>query len=142
MRKALIVSLVLNLLQPLVSVAGAGSLKQVITHGGQGEFNCAYQKRVATKPCQVKVVDELTKHAEVLAFANSKKPLSIRVLRIIWPDQTSSQYWFSDSLSMFNLDQQSGWGYEIRQAPGDGMEIDWRRGFIIEKEGKEHLRLW
>lgn len=33
MRKALIVSLVLNLLQPLVSVAGAGSLKQVITHG-------------------------------------------------------------------------------------------------------------
>lgn len=117
-------------------------LKRVLINGGEGEFNCAFQKQSASRPCQIKVADELTKHHGVLAFSASKHAIKIRTLTILWPDHSKSHYWFSDSLTMFNLDDESGWGYEIRQTPGDGMEIDWRRGFVIEKEGKEYIRLW
>ncbi len=117
-------------------------LRNLVERGGQGEFSCAFRKQTASKPCQVVVADEFSKHPGVMAFANSKKPVKIRGISIVWPDQSRSHYWFSDSFSMFNLDEEQGWGYDLRQLAGDEMAIDWRRGLIIEKDGKEHIRLW
>lgn len=130
------------LLAPLCMAIHSPAIRQLVERGGSGEYHCAFQKKPASKLCQVKVADEFSKHPGVMAFMGAKKPVKISVISIVWPDQSKSRYWFSDSLTMFNLDDEAGWGYDIRQAPGDGMEIDWRRGFVIEKQQQEYIRLW
>lgn len=105
---------------------------------GQAHFNCAFQGKKASKPCLVKLSQELITHPTVRAFHDARRP--VKVLSVYWPDGDVSRYVEIDSLELVNLAERSGTGYMIRT--DEWPEVDWSRGYVIEKNSREWLRLW
>ncbi|MBV5309407.1 hypothetical protein [Chromatium okenii] len=112
-------------------------LRDITRNGGSGYFNCAYKGKKASKPCKVIVKQELVTHPDVVNFKG--KAEREQVLIIKWPDGDTSKYSWSDSGEMWNLTEKQAGGYHLS---GDEITQDWSRGFVIEKEGSEYVRIW
>jgi hypothetical protein len=69
------------------------------------------------------------------------KPELTKVITISWPDGDTSRYTEVDSMELLNLAEAVGGNYSLAQ-PEDIMEQDWSRGYVIKKDGREHIRLW
>ena len=112
-------------------------IKEVITNGGGEKVNCAYRGQQASKLCQITVKKEFITHPGFVGWYG--KPATVDVLNIMWPDGDRSKYTWSDSGEMINLNEDQAGGYRLS---GDEVEQNWSRGFVIEKEGAEYIRLW
>jgi len=112
-------------------------IREIITNGGGEKVNCAYRGKQASNQCQITVKKELITHPEFVSWHG--KPSTVDVLNIIWPDGDRSKYTWSDSGEMINLNGDQAWGYRLS---GNEVEQDWSRGFVIEKDGAEYIRLW
>jgi hypothetical protein len=112
-------------------------IKEIITNGGGEKVNCAYRGQQASNKCQITVKKELVTNPDFVSWYG--KPSTVDVLNIIWPDGDRSKYTWSDSGEMINLNGDQAWGYRLS---GNEVEQDWSRGFVIEKDGDEYIRLW
>ena len=102
-----------------------------------GQFNCAYQGKRASKPCAVTIKKERIDHPDFVAYIG--KPDTTEVITIRWPDGDQSKYTWLDDGGMLNLGEKKAFGYQVS---GTEEETDWSRGFVINKNGSEYVRLW
>lgn len=126
------------------SAWAADTVRNTVENGVAGEFNCAYKGKTASKKCKVTNVDEVVTNKELVAFygAGAKaKSVKMRVLNILWPDQTRSRFAWGDSMEISNLDAKNGESYSLKFA--EWPEIDYKRGLIIlDDKEREYVRLW
>ncbi len=120
-----------------LEAADYSRLRAIMDHGGSGTFNCAYKGKKASKPCEVVVRSEPVTHPSFVAFAG--RPERTNVVTIHWPDGDTSRYTEVDSGEMLNLQDPEPLGYKLA---GTEIEQDWSRGFVIQANGREHVRLW
>lgn len=121
------------------SVSAAPNIRQFLAQPiGQATFRCAFQGKAASRPCTVKLTQEQVTNPTVVAFHGAGQ-LS-KVFSVYWPDGDVSRYVEIDSLELVNLTERNGTGYNIRTR--EWPEVDWSRGYVIEKNGREWLRLW
>ena len=105
---------------------------------GQAVFHCAFKGTIAQRPCLVRLENKRVRHPLVNGLYGPSA--RVQVMTIVWPDGDQSNYVAVDSLEVVNLAEQSG-NYRISTGQTD-MEVDWSRGYVIEKDGREWVRLW
>ena len=99
-------------------------------------FQCAYQKRVAEKPCIVSLHMSQPEHPLTKQhFGNTAHP----VLKIQWPDGQSSRYAFMGPYELFNIRNEQR--YQLKTTTA-ATELDFSNGLIILDQQHEHIRLW
>ena len=110
---------------------------------GSGSFNCAYKLKIASKKCLVTtstINSSKDSRSKRIFGADEYLPL----LTIKWPDGDSSRYvdiGGDEVYELINLADRKSYNYKtIKNAR---QSIDFTKGLvIINKDGKEHIRLW
>jgi hypothetical protein len=100
-------------------------------------FQCAYQKRVAEKPCVVSLHLSEPEHPSTKQYFGNTAHL---VLKIQWPDGQSSRYAFMSSYQLLNIRNEQH--YHFKTAAHSTAELDFSDGLIILDQQNEHIRLW
>lgn len=120
------------------------SVRQLVESGKEGEFNCAYKGKTASKKCHVTNVEEVVTNKDLVAFygaGGKAKSVKMQVLNILWPDQTHSRFAWGDSMEISNLDAKNGESYALKFA--EWPELDYKKGLIIlDAKNREYIRLW
>ena len=98
---------------------------------------CAYQKKIASKPCTVSTSMIKPAHPMTKKFFGKEEHM---LLTIKWPDGDTSRYALMDSRELFNLD--NGHNYRFKVQEDDEGTLDTGNGVIILDGDKEHVRLW
>lgn len=119
------------------------TIEQVIEGGGQGYFNCAYKRTVASRKCHVSHTEEVVTDRMMAVLHGGGDDGRVPALSIAWPDKTRSVILSGDSREICNLKSKShceqGHSYKFGEWP----EIDYSNGLIIlDKDSKEYIRLW
>ena len=120
------------------------TIQEVVEQGREGNFNCSFQGKQATKKCYVKNSNEVVTNKGLVRFyGEPKKPKNVKmqVLNILWPDKTRSRFAWGDSMEITNLQTKDGNGYGLKFA--EWPKIDYSNGLLIlDENSKEYIRLW
>jgi hypothetical protein len=111
-------------------------IRSFFQNEGKGKFNCAYKGRKASTKCSVIYKTEFVDHVAFLKWNGN--PADAKVITIYWPDGDISRYTEIDSGELINLSDDQPGGYHLA---GDEVEQDWNNGYVIQKDGVEHVRL-
>ena len=98
---------------------------------------CAYKKKIASKPCTISTSWHKPDHPMTKKFFGREKHI---LLTIKWPDGDTSRYALGDSRELFNLG--NGLNYRFKVLEEDEGALDTRNGVIILYGDEEHVRLW
>lgn len=101
-------------------------------------FNCAFEKKIASKKCLVVQQSVETNTPETVAYFGKNGTYDL--LTITWADGDTSQFGLMDDYEMWNLKRPNSGGYKFRTTENDELELS--KGLIIDKNGKEYIRLW
>lgn len=98
---------------------------------------CAYKKKIASKPCTVQTAFIKPNHPMTKKFFGNEKHV---LLTIQWPDGDKSRYALMDSRELFNLGNNQNYRFKVQEE--DEGELDTSNGVIILDGDVEHVRLW
>ena len=120
------------------------TIQEVVEEGREGDFNCSFKGKQATKKCHITNSNEIVTNKDLVSFygePGKSNHVEMQVLNILWPDKTRSRFAWGDSMEISNLQTKNGNGYKLKFA--EWPDIDYSNGLVIlDENDKEYIRLW